>query len=79
MFFFLINFDIFQIQTKSNKAWPSSLQAEVTLAGRLSEHKQKEIKDSSAYFAASWAAAFPLLFTQKKKNMNQKILPKTKY
>ena len=52
-FFFLINFDIFQIQTKSNKAWPSSLQAEVTLAGRLSEHKQKEIKDSSAYFAAS--------------------------
>ena len=51
--FFLINFDIFQIQTKSNKAWPSSLQAEVTLAGRLSEHKQKEIKDSSAYFAAS--------------------------
>ena len=52
-FFFLINFNIFQSQTKSNKAGASSLQAEATLAGRLSKHKQKEMKDSSAYFAAS--------------------------
>ena len=66
-FFFLDNRQyIFQRQLETNTAGASSLQAKAIEAGRLLGLEEKEKLESSVYFAASWAAAFPLLLTQKK-------------
>ena len=67
LFFFLDNRQyIFQRQLETNTAGASSLQAKAIEAGRLLGPEEKEKLESSVYFAASWAAAFPLLLTQKK-------------
>ena len=73
LFFFLDNRQyIFQRQLETNTAGASSLQAKAIEAGRLLGPEEKEKLESSVYFAASWAAAFPLLLTQKKKQTRDK-------
>ena len=70
-YFFLINLQYINQQT--DKARASSSQTEAKVARRLPWNKQRELKQARAYFAAAWAAEFPLLLIQKKRQEEKDI------